>query len=260
MNWKGYRKMKKIIPFKKEIIFKTNLAEITSISLEHSLHKEEEYLITGAFSLNGEYKITDTSTNTEIFSYDLPFDIHMDDHYILDHIIVDIDDFYYEIVNENVLAIHIDVCVDKLEEKPLIEKENRTIDMEQILLKPDVDILVEETKEEIPKEIEVECEKKENKNEEERKEEIMMEEKQEEREIKQSENVEQVTSLFDSMNENTEKYMTYRVYIVRDGDSIETIMSKYQITREDLAAYNDILEFRIGDKLIIPALYHASSE
>ena len=29
--------MKKIIPFKKDIIFKNHLSEITSISLEHSL-------------------------------------------------------------------------------------------------------------------------------------------------------------------------------------------------------------------------------
>ena len=29
--------MKKIIPFKKDITFKTNLSEITSISLEHTL-------------------------------------------------------------------------------------------------------------------------------------------------------------------------------------------------------------------------------
>ena len=74
--------MKKIIPFKKEIIFKTNLAEITSISLEHSLKKQGDHLIAGSFSLNGEYKITDTSTNTEVFSYDLPFDIHIDDGFL----------------------------------------------------------------------------------------------------------------------------------------------------------------------------------
>ena len=29
--------MKKIVPFKKDINFKTNIAEITSISLEHTL-------------------------------------------------------------------------------------------------------------------------------------------------------------------------------------------------------------------------------
>ena len=38
--------MKKIIPFKKDIIFKTNLAEITSISLEHTL-KISEKIVNG---------------------------------------------------------------------------------------------------------------------------------------------------------------------------------------------------------------------
>ena len=53
--------MKKIVPFKKDIIFKTNLSEIVSISLEHSLHLEKDSLITGEFIISGEYKMTDTS-------------------------------------------------------------------------------------------------------------------------------------------------------------------------------------------------------
>ncbi len=229
--------MKKIIPFKKEIMFKTNLAEITSISLEHSLHREDEHLIAGSFSLNGEYKITDTSTNTEIFSYDLPFDIHMDDHYILDNSTVDIEDFYYEIVNENVLAVNIEVCVDKLEEKPLIE-EVRVTKIEEI----------EEPKQE--------------------NEEIIKEEPQEREEmvIVKEEKIEEIAvenetvSLFGAMDDNNETYMTYRVYIIREGDSIENILTRYAISREDLAAYNDLSEIKLGDKLIIPAIYHATSE
>ncbi len=232
--------MKKIVPFKKEIMFKTNLAEITSISLEHSLHKEDEHLISGSFSLNGEYKITDTSTNTEVFSYDLPFDIHMDDHYILDNSIVDIEDFYYEIVNENVLSVNIEVCVDKLEEKSLIE-EVRVTKIEEI---------EEPTIEEIRQEIE-ETIKEEPK---EREEIITV---KEEKEI----TVENETvSLFGAMDETNETYMTYRVYIIREGDSIENILTRYAISREDLAAYNDLSEVKLGDKLIIPAIYHATSE
>lgn len=244
MNWKGYRDMKKIIPFKKEIIFKTNLAEITSISLEHSLKKQDEHLIAGSFSLNGEYKITDTSTSTEVYSYDLPFDIHMDDHYILDHCTVDIDDFYYEIVNENVLSVNIDVCVDKLEEKPLYEEPVKEIKPEEVEEIREVNI-------ERVKELEPE----------ERKENITVKEEtkvevQEEKEV----TIENDETLFGSIDENNETYMTYRVYIIREGDSIEGILNKYAIGREDLAAYNDLSEIKLGDKLIIPAIYHATSE
>lgn len=250
--------MKKIIPFSKEIIFKTNLAEITSISLEHSLHKEDEHLISGAFSLTGEYKITDSSTNTEIFSYDLPFDIHMDDHYLLDNITVDIDDFYYEIVNENVLSIHIDVCVDRLEEKPLIEKkEEKEVEKEEeVVLEetrkvPDVSKLIEEAKEEIRKEIKENLEREET---------VMNETETVETvsKVETSENSE-MNSVFSAMDES-ETYMTYRVYIVREGDSLEQIINKYGVTKEELGYYNDLSEVKIGDKLIIPAKYNETSE
>ena len=35
-------------------------------------------------------------------------------------------------------------------------------------------------------------------------------------------------------------------------DTIESIMSKYNITREELSEYNELQEVKIGDKLIIP--------
>ena len=48
--------MKKIIPFKKDIIFKTNISEITSISLEHNL-KSSTDSVNGDLIVSGEYKI-----------------------------------------------------------------------------------------------------------------------------------------------------------------------------------------------------------
>lgn len=235
--------MKKIIPFKKEIIFKTNLAEITSISLEHSLKKQGEHLIAGSFSLSGEYKITDTSTNTETFSYELPFDIHIDDHYLLDNSIVDIDDFYYEIVNENVLAVSIDVKVDKLEEKPLIEEKKELEEREEPIFKQ-ITPIKEETLEDIKEQLEKE----------EREEEAMkVEEKIED--MKETNK----TSLFGAIDES-ETYMTYHVYIIREGDSIDNILTRYEITKEELASYNDLSDVKLGDKLIIPSVYHAKSE
>ncbi|MCI9234015.1 MAG: LysM peptidoglycan-binding domain-containing protein [Bacilli bacterium] len=234
--------MKKIIPFKKEIIFKTNLAEITSISLEHSLHKESDHLIAGSFSLNGEYKITDTSTNTESFSYELPFDIHIEDHYLLDNSTVDIDDFYYEIVNENVLSVSIDVKVDKLEEKPLVEEKPKVEERKEPIFEQ-ITPVKEETLEEIKEKLE--------------------KEEREEETVKIEEQIEVVdknrTSLFGTMDES-ETYMTYRVYIIREGDSIDNILARYEITKEELASYNDLSDVKLGDKLIIPAIYHAKSE
>ena len=70
--------MKKIIPFKKEIIFNDNLSEITSISLEHNL-KSENNEIVGNFYITGEYKVTRSSQDTLKFDYDLPFEIDLDE-------------------------------------------------------------------------------------------------------------------------------------------------------------------------------------
>ena len=100
--------MKKVIPFKKNILFKTNIAEVVSISLENDLHFETTDVI-GTLTISGQYKMNDTSTNTEGFNYDLPVEINIDDKYDISKAIIDIDDFYYEIVNENTLSVNIDI-------------------------------------------------------------------------------------------------------------------------------------------------------
>jgi len=134
--------MKKIVPFKKDIVFPNHLAEITSISLEHTLHLENNY-IKGEFILTGEYKMTDTSINTESFDYNIPFEISVDNKYVLDDISLDIDDFYYEIVNNNTLSINIEVLIDNLEEKPLID-DIEEVKVERVITNIDDDRCIEE--------------------------------------------------------------------------------------------------------------------
>ena len=51
--------------------------------------------------------------------------------------------------------------------------------------------------------------------------------------------------------ENSE-YTTYRVYILREEDTLESVMQKYSVTREQLEEYNPLGDLKIGDKLIIP--------
>ena len=115
--------MKKIIPFKKEMLFNNNVHEITSISLEHDLKEKENNLVSGNFYISGEYKVSDTSTNTETFNFTLPCDINLDNKYILKNLKIDIDDFYYEVINSNILKVNIDVLLDNLEEKEEIKEE-----------------------------------------------------------------------------------------------------------------------------------------
>ena len=64
-----------------------------------------------------------------------------------------------------------------------------------------------------------------------------------------------VGSLFSSFKDSDETFATYSVYIVRQNDTIEAIMDKYQVSREELESYNDLDNFVIGSKIIIPTHY-----
>lgn len=251
--------MRKIVPFKKEIVFKTNVSEITSISLEHNLHIENNNLITGNFIISGSYKIADSSVNTEVFNYELPFDINVDEKYLLDNIVIDIDDFYYEIVNNKALEVNIEVLIDKLEEKPLvISKKMDEEKNEEISDLADENNLLDEIEED--DQIMERCIEKEDILSEfdildndliESKKEI----KSETIELKnENKNLAKINSLFDNLDSSIETYKTYKVCIIRNGDSIENVLQKYSISKEELEKYNNLNEIKIGDKLIIPSI------
>lgn len=198
--------MKKIIPFKQEVFFKTQIDEITSISLEHTLKKKEEFLVSGDFIITGDYKMTDASINTENFIFTLPFDIVVDDKYNTTNLTVDIEDFYYEIVNENKMLVNIEVCLDSLEEKKLTNKETlkeETIDERETLEHP---IVIDDD----------------------------------------------VSAVFEQVNKEKKDYTTYTIHIMRENDTIESVLLKYKLAKEDLEIYNDLGNIKIGDKLIIP--------
>ena len=58
-----------------------------------------------------------------------------------------------------------------------------------------------------------------------------------------------MNNYFDNSNN---KFITYKVCIIREGDSIESIIDKYNTSLESLKKYNVINELNIGDKIIIP--------
>lgn len=238
---KGCEYMKKVIPFKKELPFKTKISEITSISLEHTLNLKEDDLISGTFYVTGEYKMTETSINKEQFSYDIPFDIALDSRFDINNIVIDIDDFYYDIINNDTLKVNIDVFIEgaELEEENRCETDEvgRCIEEEdveeEVENKPDIEnniVYQEIEKEELPI-----VERKDNMNE------INIENENENNNI----------NLFDNFD-GKETYSTYLVYIVKEDDTIESILEKFKITKEELLNYNDIVEIKPNDKLIIP--------
>jgi len=196
--------MKKTVPFTKEITFDNNIYEISSISLEHTLSLKEKNVINGAFIVSGTYKVTSTSMTIDEFNYKLPFEISIDKKYDTSEATVDISDFYYEVIDNKILSINIEVLIDNIEEI----KEEVMNDNDE-------------------KEIETE-----NRNYEENEKEA-------------------VPSIFESLDDN-ENYVTYKVHIVTENDTKESILQKYEITNAKLELYNDLTDLKIGDKLIIP--------
>ena len=202
--------MKKTVPLKKDIPFKTNIAEITSIALDHELNLEDR-IIKGQLVISGSYKINDTSVNTEEFKYNIPVNIEMSERYILDNMKISIDDFYYEIVDDNLLSVSIEIGLDNLKEEEILPpfkyEEEKVIPVSQEVVDERVD--------------------------------------------------EEVKSLFDNFDDN-EDFATYKVCIVKENDTLESIMLKYNVNKELLEQYNDISEIKIGDKLIIPSFHETN--
>ena len=217
--------MKKIIPFKKQMTFKTNVNEITSISLENTLHNIND-TVEGDLIINGTYKITEASTQVDEFEFKVPINIEIDKKYKTNNMTIDINDFYYEVINNSVLEVNIEILLDNIIEN--ITKEELTIEQAntQELIQPKSEIKQEE--------IEDRC----------------IEPETPEPELEKTKPY--VKKIFENFNEDSEEYSTYHVYIVREGDSIDTILSKYNITKEIIGEYNDIDELKLGDKIIIP--------
>ena len=221
--------MKKIIPFKKQFTFKTNVSEITSISLENSLQNRNTE-IEGELVISGTYKITETSIQVEQFEFRIPINIEIDKKYNTENMKIDINDFYYEIINNAIIEVNIEILIDNIIETmdEQIEKpiEKKIIDINNI--KQERCIEEETIKNDIVQE----------------KEEILVEPTTQKDSI--------IKNIIEIENQEQDEYSTYHVYIVRENDTIETVLSKYDITREKLTEYNDINEITIGDKIIIP--------
>ena len=112
--------MKSIIPYERDITFDSKIGEITSISLEHKENITKEN-ITGNFIVSGDYKTNLISVNKEEFSHEIPFTIELPDNVVKDSILFDINDFTYEIKEDNILCVKIEVKLEFDEEERLSE-------------------------------------------------------------------------------------------------------------------------------------------
>lgn len=232
--------MKQIIPFVKDISLAPKIYEVTSIALEHNLKMENSDSVVGSFTVSGKYRINNISINEEVFEENIPFDITLDSKYDASKVTIDIDDFYYEIINDEFLRVHIDVLVDNLVyEKKKVEKpaEIKKEERQSIMSNK------EERNDDLMNDNVITS----NKNEDALiREENAKKEVPEEREGDITSKIE--TGLFDK----EEKYITYKVHIVRDTETIDEITTRYNVSKEELEKYNDLNNIVLGTKIIIP--------
>ena len=217
--------MKKKVTFEKSIEFPTMIGEICEISLDQELKFTNESNVEGDLLLTGKYKMTEASRLEEDFSYKIPTEIALTEKVDLNTTNIEISDFYYEIENENILICHIELTIEGLE---LLEEDNIVLEREcdgDDMVTKEIEIPVLETKEEI-----IEDDKKE------------------------IDSTEPINSLFSNLDDEKDRYGAFIVYMVRNDETVNSIIEKYHTTIEELEKYNDLKEINLGTKLIIPLI------
>lgn len=230
-----------IIPFTKDIKFKTSISEILSISLEHEYTVNESEIL-GNFIVSGEYKSHEVSINKEHFEYVLPFSVNIAKKIDRESVDFAIEDFTYEIIDKDTLKVNIEYSVNAneiKEEEPIFERvEDNDVPFEEILDQIDEEINENRHEEVSPQKSQDETIKSEEQNlSDNERDEISEEDK---------------TELIDSVNIQEDSFVTYQIHIMKETDTIESVCTKYNTTQNILSEYNDLSTLTIGDKLIIP--------
>lgn len=237
--------MNLIIPFTKDIKFNSNISEIVSISLEHDYTVNDSEIL-GNFIISGDYKTHEVSVNKEHFEYVLPFSVDLTTRIDRKSVDFSIEDFTYEIKNNDTLEVRIEYSINALEDKLEIKEE--IIDEEPLFERVEEDVTLEDMLDTIDEE-EVrdttEEVKKEGTDKEDTMDTALIDEQRDVGE-------EEKNTIIDSINEADDAFVTYHIHIMKETDTIDTVCTKYSTTSSILSEYNDLSTVAIGEKLIIP--------
>lgn len=252
--------MKKIYTYKKEVIFNNNIYDILSIAIDKKFSLDG-YAIKGKFRINGQYLINENEKDD--FDYTLDYLNYIEDNYDISKIKVDIDDFYYEIKDSSKLVINIDIVVDGLEEKErcidatIEEGDEYNIETDNNVVKDFIDnIDIDNSDSDINISVNNDVDNNFILNNTK-----VIDNINNEDSIDSDDNIVYVNidkrednivnnQIFDSNNDNS--FVTYKICIVRENDTIDTILEKYNTTLDILRKYNVINDIKVGDKIIIP--------
>lgn len=318
--------MRKVISFDKELEFKTMIGEITSISLDQDLSFQDDSTVSGELVVSGKYKLTAASRLEDDFLFHLPMEIVLTERLDSKTRNVTIEDFRYEVEDNDILLCHIDLLVEGVEiiddiesdssdsdirettgssaseivdsshdagiKSELSEEELRPVEVTDIVTPIEstfstpavsnqreesfMDIVPAISSNASDKSIDVDVDISVNNN-------VTdtadtntnvntntninssaiansssnaMIETADTKDLKDQDESDGVGSLFSSFKDSDETFATYSVYIFRANDTIEMIMDKYQVTKEELESYNDLSSLTIGSKVIIPTNIH----
>lgn len=253
----------------KELLFKNNIKDITSISLD-SDYKIENSSLVGNFIISGEYKIHEVSINREKFNFKIPFNIEIDKDIDKKTIKLEITNFVYD-YKQDELIVNIDYEILGDRESVLLFDDEESLD--EFLNKREVEIIdtrLDEIKNTTERKSIDKIEEKELDTDIKNK--IELNDSQNNTRLDTNDNLDDLENKIDiietkeeereqintneiinSIDTNNDKFITYKVYKIHENETLESIVIKYHTTIDDLKEYNDLSNLNIGDKIIIPS-------
>mgnify|MGYP004496795757 FL=1 len=229
--------MEKLIKFNDEIEFRSNIFEISSISLD-SDYQATEKEVSGTFIINGSFRGHELSLNQESFNKKIPFNYTFENEMDKDTVSMDIENFTYEI-DQNKLCIEIEY---KIKGEKMVFEDEREFD--KFLESHEVEIVDLNEDEETTK-----CEEEKDEKEE------KSEEKEEVKELEVDENDRKAnveSEIMNTLQEGENTYITYHIHVCDESDTLEYLANKYKISIDIIKDYNSIDNISVGMKLIIP--------
>lgn len=229
--------MKKSLKIEKELLFKNNIKEITSISLD-SDYKVEENKVVGNFIIDGEYKIHEVSINKEKFDFKIPFKVELDSDVDEETVKLEIIDFVYDHKKDELLVnIEYEIVGDK---KEIIIFEDKEA-LDEFLMNREVEVISDN------------CEVEELLN---KKEEVIDNASLNTEVVTDIRNTEEDVikpdEVIKTLDKPKDNFITYQIYKIKENDTLEGIVLKYKTTIDELKEYNDLSSLNINDKIIIP--------
>lgn len=218
--------MNKKIEIEKKIDFSKSISEVTAISLEHDLKFLDSDNIKGNLIISGKYKTTLVAEKDEVFNYRIPVEISLTDSLDVLSSNISIVDFVYDVIDDKSLLCKIELVV----EGTIIDND-RDCDGDPVD-KKEIEIpKIDDKKEEME----------------------LLDADIVEEEVNEEDRDDSEVKLF-NIDDNSETFGTFIVYMVRQNETINTIISKYNTSLEEIEKYNDLKELSVGSKLIIPLL------